>query len=201
MEEASLEDEKFVVGCANIILPRDALQIILFSLSEADVSDLPLKHSFAERQGRTMECGRAHKRGRGTETNGMSHVNAVCSEKAHRRTESRAHVQTRGLPCRAGPSPGGRPSPAVNPHSLSKTLAGRKHKDLEEEKQMAEQLPVHKTVRGEHNREMCRSGDSVLAPAAHSGPAPEWISKQRGEKVLWNLPCSAAALSEHTEIA
>ncbi|OXB51463.1 hypothetical protein ASZ78_013516, partial [Callipepla squamata] len=35
--------------------------------AEADVSGLPLKRSFAERQGRTMECGTAAKRGTDTQ--------------------------------------------------------------------------------------------------------------------------------------
>ncbi|OXB51557.1 hypothetical protein ASZ78_014792 [Callipepla squamata] len=227
MEEARLEDEKLVVGCANIILPRHTLQVFLLSfLAEADVSGLPLKRSFAERQGRTMECVTAPKRGTDTqqasgaglsfnlvaflffmmtgrvsERNGKCRANEVCSQKAHRRTEFRAHDQSRGLPCRAGPSPVGRPSPAVNPHSLSMTLAGRKRKGLEEEKQMSERLPAHKRVRGEHNGEMCQRRGSVSVPAAHPGPAPEWISKKRGEKVLRNLFCLAAALGVHTEIA
>ncbi|OXB51036.1 hypothetical protein ASZ78_001743 [Callipepla squamata] len=139
--------------------------------------------------------------GRVAERSGKSRAYEVCSKKAHQRTEFRAHDQTGGLPDRAGPSPGGRPSPAVNPHSLSMTLAGRKRKGLEDENQMAERLPAHKRVRGEHNREMCQRRGSVPIPAAHPGPAPEWISKKRGEKVLRNLFCLAAALGVHTEIA
>ncbi|OXB50910.1 hypothetical protein ASZ78_015518 [Callipepla squamata] len=139
--------------------------------------------------------------GRVAERRGKSRVNEICSKKAHRRTEFRAHDQSRGLPDRTGPSPGGRPSPAVNPHSLSMTLAGRKRKGLEDEKQMAEWLPAHKRVRGEHSGEMCQRRGSVPIPAAHPGPAPERISKKRGEKVLRNPPCSAAALGVHSEIA
>jgi len=59
-EETVLEEEKSMVGCAQIFLQRDALQVFLVSFwSEADASGLPLKRSHAESQGRGMECGTA----------------------------------------------------------------------------------------------------------------------------------------------
>ena len=55
-----LEEEKSMVGCAQVFLQRDALQVFLVSFwSEADASGLPLKRSHAESQGRGMECGTA----------------------------------------------------------------------------------------------------------------------------------------------
>ena len=42
MEVTGLEDQKFVVGCAETFLQRDALQLFLvFCLPEADASGLP----------------------------------------------------------------------------------------------------------------------------------------------------------------
>ena len=81
----------------------------------------------------------------------------------------------------AGPRSGGRPSPAVCPRCVSMSLAGWKRKGLDKEKQTAAQLPDNKRVRGQ-------SRDSVLAPAAHPGPATSQSCKQRGKKVLWYLP-------------
>ena len=67
-EETGLEDHKFVVGCAQIFLQRDALHVFLVSfLPEADTSGLPAKRSLAERQGRSAQCGTAPKRGTDTQ--------------------------------------------------------------------------------------------------------------------------------------
>jgi len=64
IEETTLEDQKFVVGCAKIFLHRDALYVFLISfLSEADANRLAVKRGLAERKGRSMECGMALKRG------------------------------------------------------------------------------------------------------------------------------------------
>ena len=109
-------------------------------------------------------------------------VQQVHTERACQRSASQAPLQTGGLPRRAGPSTGGRPSTAVCPRSESNTLAGCKRKALEEGKLTAVQLPSNKRVRGP-------SGDGVPAPAAHPGPAAARSSKQRGEEVLWYPPC------------
>ena len=109
-------------------------------------------------------------------------VQQVHTERASQQAAAQAPLQAGGLPRRAGPSTGGRPSPAVCPRSVSSTLAGYKRKALEEGKPTAAQQPSNKRVRGP-------SGDCVPAPAAHPGPAPGRSSKQRGEKVLWYPPC------------
>ena len=114
---------------------------------------------------------------RGAEPNGKIYAKAVQEVLLER-----AHLQAGGLPTTAGPSTGGRPSPAVCPRSVSNTQAGCKRKALEEGKPTAAQLPSNKRVRGP-------SGDGVPAPAAHPGPAAARSSKQRGEKVLWYPPC------------
>lgn len=68
MEVTGLEDQKFVVGCAQIFHHRDALHVFLVSfLPEADASGLPAKRSLAERQGRSAQCGTAPKRGTDTQ--------------------------------------------------------------------------------------------------------------------------------------
>jgi len=113
---------------------------------------------------------------RGAEPNGKIYAKAVQEVLLER-----AHLQAGGLPTTAGPNTGGRPSPAVCPRSVSKSLAGCKRKGLEEAKPTAVQLPANKRVRGP-------SGDSVPAPAAHPGPATSQSCKQRGKKVLWYLP-------------
>ena len=74
-------------------------------------------------------------------------------------------------------------------------LAGRKCKDLEEEKQKAELWPAKKQVKVECNGEKAQrilqqSRDGVLTPAAHPGPAPAprkqlQTSKLREKKMLW----------------
>ena len=121
----------------------------------------------------------------GAEANGSIYVKVVLqvhSERSCQQAAAQAPHQAGGLPRRAGPSTGGRPSPAVCPRSVSSTLAGCKRKALEEGKPTAAQLPSNKRVRGP-------SGDCVPAPAAHPGPAAARSSKQRGEKVLWYPPC------------
>ncbi|XP_040512809.1 uncharacterized protein LOC121108740 isoform X2 [Gallus gallus] len=107
---------------------------------------------------------------RGAEPNGKIYAKAVQEVLLER-----AHLQAGGLPTTAGPSTGGRPSPAVCPRSVSKSLAGCKRKGLEEAKPTAAQLPANKRVRGP-------SGDSVPAPAAHPGPAAARSSKLRARR-------------------
>ena len=69
MEVTGLEDQKFVVGCAQIFLQRDALHAFLVSfLLEADASGLPAKRSHAEGQERSAECGTTPKIGTDTQT-------------------------------------------------------------------------------------------------------------------------------------
>ncbi|XP_031468134.1 zinc finger CCCH domain-containing protein 11A-like, partial [Phasianus colchicus] len=146
--------------------------------AEADASGLPLKRSHAERQRRSTECDMAPKREIGAEPNGnicVKVVQQVCSERACHRAAAEAPLQAGGLPRRAGPSTGGRPSPAVCPHSDSKAQAGCKRKGLEEGRPTAAQLPAKKRARGQ-------SGDSVPAPAAQPGPAAARSSRQRGEQ-------------------
>eukprot|EP00076_Gallus_gallus_P036580 XP_025002118.1 zinc finger CCCH domain-containing protein 11A-like isoform X2 [Gallus gallus] len=153
--------------------------------AEADTSGLPAKRSLAERQGRSAQCGTAPKREIGAEANGSIYVKVVLqvhSERSCQQAAAQAPHQAGGLPRRAGPSTGGRPSPAACPRSVSNTLAGCKRKGLEEEEPTAAQLPTNKRVKGQ-------SGDSVPAPAAHPGPAAARSSKQRGEEVLWYPPC------------
>eukprot|EP00076_Gallus_gallus_P036564 XP_025002102.1 zinc finger CCCH domain-containing protein 11A-like [Gallus gallus] len=178
-EETGLEDHKFVVGCAQIFLQRDALHVFLVSfLPEADTSSLPAKRSLAERQGRSAQCGTAPKREIGAEANGSIYVKVVLqvhSERSCQQAAAQAPHQAGGLPRRAGPSTGGRPSPAACPRSVSNTLAGCKRKGLEEEEPTAAQLPTNKRVKGQ-------SGDSVPAPAAHPGPAAARSSKQRARR-------------------
>ena len=94
----------------------------------------------------------------------------------------RDHLQAGGLPVTAGPSSGRRPSLAVCPRSVSKTLAGGKRKGLDEEQQAAAQLPANKRARGQ-------STGSVPAPT------PPRSSKQRGKKVLWHRPGEVLSLS------
>lgn len=98
-----------------------------------------------------------------------------------------------GLPGTAGPSRGERPSPAVDNHSLSKTMAARKRKGVEEEEQKAELWPAKKQVKVERDGEKAQSPHQsrggVPAPATHPGPAPApterfRTSKRRGRKVL-----------------
>eukprot|EP00076_Gallus_gallus_P036576 XP_025002114.1 zinc finger CCCH domain-containing protein 11A-like isoform X2 [Gallus gallus] len=146
--------------------------------AEADTSGLPAKRSLAERQGRSAQCGTAPKREIGAEANGSIYVKVVLqvhSERSCQQAAAQAPHQAGGLPRRAGPSTGGRPSPAACPRSVSNTLAGCKRKGLEEEEPTAAQLPTNKRVRGQ-------SGDSVLAPAAHPGPAAARSSKQRARR-------------------
>lgn len=127
---------------------------------------------------------------RGAEPNAQIYAKAV-----QKVLSERARLQAGGLPTAAGPSSGGRPSPAVCPRSVSKSLAGGKRKGLEEEQQTAAQLPANKRARGQ-------SGDSVPAPAAQPGPAAARSSKLRGKQVLWNPPCRVgAALIKHAEVA
>lgn len=143
--------------------------------AEADASGLPAKRSLAERQGRSAQCGTAPNREIGAVANDKIYVKVVQqvhTERASQRSASQAPLQAGGLPRRAGPSTGGRPSPAVCPRSISNTLAGCKRKALEEGKPTAVQLPSNKRVRGP-------SGDGVPAPAAHPGPAAARSSKQR----------------------
>ena len=57
-----------MVGGAEVFLQGDALHVFLvFFLSEADASGLPLKRSHAERQRRSAECDMAPKRGTDTQ--------------------------------------------------------------------------------------------------------------------------------------
>ncbi|XP_021247618.1 zinc finger CCCH domain-containing protein 11A-like [Numida meleagris] len=107
---------------------------------------------------------------RGAEPNGKIYVKTVeevCS--------GGARLQVGGLPGRAGPSSGRRPSPAVDIYSFSKTLAGRKRKGLEKEEQKAELLPAKKQVKGGRSGEKAQrvhqSRGGVPAPPAHPGPA------------------------------
>ena len=96
---------------------------------------------------------------RGAEPNGKIYVKAVQEV-----LSEGARLQAGGLPMPAGPSSGGRPSPAMCSRCVSKSLAGCRRKGLDKEKQTATQLPGNKRVRGQ-------SRDSVPAPAAHPGPA------------------------------
>ena len=117
----------------------------------------------------------------GAEPNGnisVKVVQQVRSERACHQTAAEAPLQAGGLPRRAGPSTGGRPSPAVCPHSDSKAQAGCKRKGLEEGRPTAAQLPAKKRAGGQ-------STDSVPAPAAQPGPAAARSSRRRGEQVLW----------------
>ncbi|XP_048785484.1 uncharacterized protein LOC125686042 isoform X2 [Lagopus muta] len=154
--------------------------------AEADASGLPLKRSHAERQRRSSECDRAPKREIGAEPNGDIYVKVVQqvhSERACQQAAAQAPLQAGGLPHRAGPSTGGRASPAACPHSVSKAQAGCKRKALEEGTPAAAQLPANKRVRAE-------SADGVPAPAARPGPAAARSSRCRGEQ-----GCATAALS------
>jgi len=128
----------------------------------------------------------------GAEPNGNLYVKVVQqvrSERACQQAAAEAPLQAGGLPRRAGPSTGGRPSPAACPRSVSEAQAGCKRKGLEEGSPTAVQLPAKKRARGQ-------SGDGVPAPAAQPGPAAARSSKRRGKQVLWHrraelLPCSS----------
>lgn len=61
-----LENLKFVVDRAETFLQRDALQLFVFFLSEADTSGLPLKSGLAESLGNQTEVEKAPKRGTDT---------------------------------------------------------------------------------------------------------------------------------------
>ena len=68
MAESTLEEQKFVVGCAQIFLPRDALHVFLVSfLPEAEANRLAVKRGLAGRQGTGVECGPAVKRATDTQ--------------------------------------------------------------------------------------------------------------------------------------
>lgn len=113
--------------------------------------------------------------GRGAEPNGKIYV--------------KARLQAGGLPGAAGPSAGRRPSPAVDHHSFSKSMAARKRKGVDEEEQKAELGPAKKQVKVERNGEKAQSRGGVPAPAARPGPAPApterfRTSKLRGKKML-----------------
>jgi len=57
-----------VADCDEVFLQGDALHVFLvFFLSEADASGLPLKRSHAQRQRRSAECDMAPKRGTDTQ--------------------------------------------------------------------------------------------------------------------------------------
>ena len=111
---------------------------------------------------------------RGAEPNAQIYAKAV-----QKVLFERARLQAGGLPRRAGPSTGGRPSPAACPRSVSEAQAGCKRKGLEEGSPTAVQLPAKKRARGQ-------SGDGVPAPAAQPGPAAARSSKRRGKQVLWH---------------
>ncbi|XP_048786204.1 zinc finger CCCH domain-containing protein 11A-like [Lagopus muta] len=145
--------------------------------AEAEAS-LPLKRSHAERQGRSTEWDVAAKREIGAEPNGHLHVKVVQqgrSERACLPERAPAPLQAGGLPGRAGPSTGGRASPAACPRSVGKAQAGCKRKALEEGTPAAAQLPAHKRARAE-------SGGSVPAPAAQPGPAAARSSGRRARR-------------------
>ncbi|XP_052528685.1 zinc finger CCCH domain-containing protein 11A-like isoform X1 [Tympanuchus pallidicinctus] len=118
---------------------------------EADASRLAVKRSLPGRPGRSTECGPAPKRGRGAEPNGKMYV--------------KAPLQAGGLPGTAGPSTGGRASPAVADRSFCKTVAARKRKGMEEEEQQAELCPAKKPAKVEHSGEKAQSRGGVPAPA------------------------------------
>ncbi|XP_042749134.1 uncharacterized protein LOC122192598 isoform X1 [Lagopus leucura] len=78
----------------------------------------------------------------------------------------RARLQAGGLPTAAGPSSGRRPSPAVCPRSVSKSLAGGEPKGLEAEQQTTAQLPAKQKSEGSERRQ--RAGSSSTAWACCS---------------------------------
>lgn len=105
----------------------------------------------------------------------------------------KAPLQAGRLPGTAGPRTGGRPFPAVDCRSFSKTVAARKHKGVDEEEQKAEWWSAKKQVKVEcHGAKVqspYQSRGGVPAPTAHPGPTPApteqfQTSKLRGKKML-----------------
>ncbi|KAF1514157.1 Zinc finger CCCH domain-containing protein 11A, partial [Eudyptes sclateri] len=133
-------------------------------------SVLPLKRNLAERLGKKIEilenADKAPKREKAAKPTGEIHVKTleeIRLERANqKRGEPQAKAQTEGRCKTEDPSSGARPSPAVRIKTFSGTLAEKKQKRLEEEKQKTEEFPTKTKVENEPKKQ------SVLAPSVPS---------------------------------
>ncbi|KAF1539380.1 Zinc finger CCCH domain-containing protein 11A, partial [Eudyptes schlegeli] len=138
--------------------------------SIAGKSVLPLKRNLAERLGKKIEilenADKAPKREKAAKPTGEIHVKTleeIRLERANqKRGEPQAKAQTEGRCKTEDPSSGARPSPAVRIKTFSGTLAEKKQKRLEEEKQKTEEFPTKTKVENEPKKQ------SVLAPSVPS---------------------------------
>ncbi|KAF1472993.1 Zinc finger CCCH domain-containing protein 11A, partial [Megadyptes antipodes antipodes] len=138
--------------------------------SIAGKSVLPLKRNLAERLGKKIEilenADKAPKREKAAKPTGEIHVKTleeIRLERANqKRGEPQAKAQTEGRCKTEDPSSGARPSPAVRIKTFSGTLAEKKQKRLEEEKQKPEEFPTKTKVENEPKKQ------SVLAPSVPS---------------------------------
>ncbi|KAF1450714.1 ZC11A protein, partial [Pygoscelis papua] len=138
--------------------------------SIAGKSVLPLKRNLAERLGKKIEilenADKAPKREKAAKPTGEIHVKTleeIRLERANqKRGEPQAKAQTEGRCKTEDPSSGARPSPAVRIKTFSGTLAEKKQKRLEEEKQKTEEFPTKTKVENEPKKQ------SVLAPSVTS---------------------------------
>ncbi|KAF1496773.1 Zinc finger CCCH domain-containing protein 11A, partial [Pygoscelis antarcticus] len=138
--------------------------------SVAGKSVLPLKRNLAERLGKKIEilenADKAPKREKAAKPTGEIHVKTleeIRLERANqKRGEPQAKAQTEGRCKTEDPSSGARPSPAVRIKTFSGTLAEKKQKRLEEEKQKTEEFPTKTKVENEPKKQ------SVLAPSVPS---------------------------------
>ncbi|KAF1568049.1 UNVERIFIED_CONTAM: Zinc finger CCCH domain-containing protein 11A, partial [Eudyptes robustus] len=138
--------------------------------SIAGKSVLPLKRNLAERLGKKIEilenADKAPRREKAAKPTGEIHVKTleeIRLERANqKRGEPQAKAQTEGRCKTEDPSSGARPSPAVRIKTFSGTLAEKKQKRLEEEKQKPEEFPTKTKVENEPKKQ------SVLAPSVPS---------------------------------
>ncbi|XP_074912046.1 zinc finger CCCH domain-containing protein 11A-like [Buteo buteo] len=196
-KKRSLEALKFVADCSKILLQRNVLQALLvFSLSEAGRSVLPLKRNLADRLGKKIEvlenAAKAPKRVQvprslkerlglpseqsRTETEKAAKpagefrvktLEEIRLESANqRRGEPQVKPQTEGRCKTEDPSLGARPSPAVHVKTFSGSLAEKTHKRLEREKQKPKEFPTKTKVESNPKKR------SVLAPSVLSQARP-----------------------------
>uniref|UniRef100_A0A663FGH9 C3H1-type domain-containing protein n=1 Tax=Aquila chrysaetos chrysaetos TaxID=223781 RepID=A0A663FGH9_AQUCH len=148
--------------------------LLVFSLSEAGKSVLPLKRNLADRLGKKTEAlesaDKAPKREKAAKPAGEMHVKTVEEirlESAHRRRgEPQVKPQTEGRRKTEDPSSGARPSPAVRVITFSGSLAVKKRKRLRRKKQKPEAFPTETKVESKPKKQ------SILAPSVLSQVRP-----------------------------
>jgi len=161
-----LENLKFVVDRAETFLQRDALQLFVFFLSEADTSGLPLKSGLAESLGNQTEVEKAPKRG--TDTKQASGFDDTV-------------FLLRFSNCSfLGP---------FSAWSSSHGLAGQKCKRSEEKKGNAKQLVCKKRVKAEHKElvTVSQKSNAVTWDCSVSEFSLPWIITECSYWASWFL--------------